>query len=71
MLRSIRSIPEADPPTVGRSHPIAEQLERFMRGELTRPETLPIVQHLLSGCYDCVKVTRPLWALMERVGGRG
>ena len=66
MLRSIRSIPEDDPPAVGRSHPLAEQLERFMRGELPLPEMLPIVRHMLSGCSECLKATRPLWELMEQ-----
>ena len=55
-------------------HPHTEQLERFMRGELLLPEGLPIVRHMLSGCAECLKVTRPLWELMEqkpeRVGGR-
>ena len=74
MLRSIRSKPESEPPAFLRSHPPAEQLERFMRGELPLPERLPIVRHMLSGCTECLKVTRPLWELMKeepkRRGGR-
>ena len=37
-----------------------------MRSELSLPETLPIVRHLLAGCSECLKVTRPLWELMEK-----
>lgn len=50
----------------GQDHPPAEQLERFMRGELPLPERLPIVRHMLSGCSECLKATRPLWELMEQ-----
>ena len=65
MLRSIDSIRETEPQTFRRSHPPAEQLKRFMRGELPLPEGLPIVRHMLSGCSECLKVTRPLWELIE------
>ncbi len=47
-------------------HPPEAQLERFLRGELSRAEVRPIVRHMLSGCPECRKVTRPLWELMER-----
>lgn len=47
-------------------HPPAEQLERFMRSELSLPERLPIVRHMLSGCSECLKATRPLWEVMEQ-----
>ncbi|HEV2853271.1 MAG TPA: hypothetical protein VHC97_10750 [Thermoanaerobaculia bacterium] len=40
-----------------------------MRGELSLPEAVPVVRHLLRGCTECLKVTRPLWELMERLGG--
>lgn len=44
-----------------------------MRGELPLPERLPIVRHMLTGCAECLKVTRPLWELMKkkpkRLGG--
>lgn len=71
MLRSIESKCEPVPPASRRRHPPAEQLERFMRGELSLPETLPIVRHMLAGCTGCLTVTRPLWELMElkRLGG--
>jgi uncharacterized membrane protein len=41
-------------------------LERFMRNELSRREVVPIVRHLLTGCTQCLQVTRPLWELGER-----
>ena len=47
-------------------HPAEHELQTFMRGELSRPETLPIVRHMLSGCPECLKVTRPLWELMQK-----
>ncbi len=34
-------------------------------GELSRPEVLAVVRHLLTGCPRCVEVTRRLWALGE------
>jgi hypothetical protein len=74
MLRSIGSEPKPLPPAVHWSHPQEEQLKRFMRGELSLPEVRQIVRHMLSGCTECLKVTRPLWALMQkepkRLGGR-
>ena len=42
-------------------HPAAEELESFMRGELTRPAVSVLVRHLLTGCPRCVAVTRRLW----------
>lgn len=62
MLRSIRREPETAPP-VHPSHPHPDQLERFMRTELSRHEVVPIVCHLLTGCTRCKRVTRRLWAL--------
>jgi hypothetical protein len=47
-------------------HPPKEQLVRFLRGELARAERLPVVRHMLTGCTVCLKVTRPVWELMER-----
>jgi hypothetical protein len=47
-------------------HPPEAQLERFMRGELSRAEVRPLVRHMLSGCPECLKVTRPIWKLMQR-----
>ena len=48
------------------THPDPEQLERYMHGEASREEARAIVRHLLTGCPDCVAVTRSLWGLAER-----
>jgi hypothetical protein len=48
------------------SHPATLNLERFMRGELERDKIREIVRHMLTGCPDCVAVTRRLWNLAER-----
>ena len=66
MLRSIGSEPEPEPPAFRRSHPHEDQLERFMRLELSGPEVAQIICHLLAGCTRCLAVTRRLWALGER-----
>ena len=66
MLRSIRSETETARPAVQSSHPHPDQLERFMRTELSQPEVVPIVRHLLTGCTQCKRVTRRLWTLGER-----
>lgn len=71
MLRSIGSEPEREPPAFRWRHPHEKQLERFMRGELSPAETLPIVRHMLAGCTKCLKVTRPLWELMKKPKGLG
>ena len=51
----------------GETHPDRGLLERFMRGEVSPPEKLSVVRHLLAGCASCVAVTRHLWFL---AGGR-
>lgn len=48
-------------------HPHPAQLERFMRGELSREEAFPLVRHLLAVCPKCLPATRRLWFL----GGAG
>lgn len=48
------------------SHPSAEELRSFMRGELKRSEVRDLVRHLLTGCPECLEVTRRLWDLGER-----
>lgn len=48
------------------SHPKPGMLERFMREELGRAEVAGLVRHLLTGCPQCVEVTRRLWNLGER-----
>lgn len=47
-------------------HPAEHQLQSFMRAELPLVEVKPIVRHMLAGCVECRKVTRPLWERMER-----
>lgn len=46
-------------------HPAEHELQTFMRGALPPPKAAPIVHHLLSGCTECLQVTRPLWELMQ------
>ena len=46
-------------------HPEKEILLRFMRGEATRPERRAVVRHLLTGCGECVAVTRPVWSFAD------
>lgn len=46
-------------------HPDAQVLERFMRNELQGQERRTIVRHLLTGCPECMAVTRRLWFLAE------
>jgi hypothetical protein len=48
-----------------RKHPAADELERFMRRELSGPVNAWVVRHLLTGCPACVSVTRRLWALAD------
>jgi hypothetical protein len=51
------------------THPGAEELARFVRGELPRPEARLIVRHLLTRCPRCTQVTRRLWELGDRAPG--
>lgn len=44
-----------------RDHPDPRLLERFMRGEASALERRSIVRHMLTGCLQCLEVTRPLW----------
>ena len=37
-----------------------------MRGELSRAEVLAVVRHMISGCTECRKVTRPIWEMMVK-----
>jgi tetratricopeptide (TPR) repeat protein len=50
---------------MGGEHPDVRLLERFMRNELQGCERRIIVRHLLTGCPDCVAVTRRLWSFGE------
>lgn len=47
-------------------HPATMDLERFMRGGLGRAATRELVRHMLTGCPQCLAVTRRLWTLGER-----
>lgn len=49
-------------------HPDSQLLERFMRNELQGQERRLVVRHLLTGCPQCVSVTRKIWSLGD---GRG
>lgn len=49
-------------------HPDAQILERFLRSELEGEERRIVVRHLLTGCPQCVAVTRRVWSLAD---GRG
>jgi tetratricopeptide (TPR) repeat protein len=46
-------------------HPTHEQLEKFMRADLTPMEMAFILRHLMTGCRACREVTGPLWSLGE------
>jgi hypothetical protein len=46
-------------------HPEPQQLGRFMRGESLRDECRLIVRHLLTGCPQCVAITRRFWVLAD------
>ena len=46
-------------------HPDPQILERFMRNEAGAQERRAVVLHLLTGCAQCVAVTRRLWILAE------
>jgi hypothetical protein len=47
-------------------HPAPDELHRFMRGALPGPEVRAVVRHLLTGCAECLQVTRRLWSLADR-----
>lgn len=49
-------------------HPDSQLLERFLRNELQGEERRIVVRHLLTGCPQCVAVTRRVWSLAD---GRG
>jgi hypothetical protein len=48
-----------------RPKPSEQDLAGFLRGALSRDQTRLIVRHLLTGCPDCLQVTRRLWNLGE------
>ncbi|HSK78890.1 MAG TPA: hypothetical protein VLQ45_20715 [Thermoanaerobaculia bacterium] len=49
-------------------HPDLRLLECFLRNELQGAERRFVVRHLLTGCPQCVAVTRRVWSLAD---GRG
>jgi tetratricopeptide (TPR) repeat protein len=50
---------------VAGQHPDSQILERFMRNEADTQERRVVILHLLTGCAQCVAVTRRLWNLAE------
>lgn len=46
-------------------HPKPDLLLRFLRDEVSAPERRAIVRHLLTGCPECVAITRPAWGLPD------
>lgn len=48
-------------------HPGRSELARFMCGRLERCEVRAVVRHLLTGCPQCLQVTRHFWRLGDRV----
>lgn len=45
------------------AHPPQELLLRFLRAETSGAESREVVRHLLTGCRECVAVTKPMWDL--------
>jgi hypothetical protein len=62
-----RREPEVARPAARQDHPDRTQLERFISGDLPRTEVASIVRHMLTGCPQCLQVTRQLWELMEQM----
>jgi hypothetical protein len=65
MLRLTRRDQPTALPAV-ENHPNKALLERFMLGDLPRPAVARIVRHMLTGCTQCLEITRPLWESEER-----
>lgn len=60
MLETTGRIASSRPP-----HPGEDLLLRFLRGNATRPESRAVVRHLLTGCRECLAVTRPVWGFAD------
>ena len=56
---------------MGSRHPATRRLKRFGRGELSHPDNQEIVQHLLSGCVRCRRVTGRYLPPVVRAGRPG
>lgn len=67
LIEPLREQPLPAPLTMPAAHPEAEQVERFMRGELAPPEVRAVVRHLLTRCPRCVEVAGRLWRLGDPV----
>ena len=50
-------------------HPQKAALDRFLRGEAAAAERRAVALHLLTGCPECLAVTRPFWQMTEIFGG--
>jgi hypothetical protein len=48
-----------------REHPKPDLLLRFLRDEVSASERRAVVRHLLTGCPECVAITRPAWTLPD------
>jgi hypothetical protein len=53
-----------------REHPHPDLLRRFLRAEASKNENGAVVRHLLSGCQECLAVTRPVWQAVDRLACR-
>jgi hypothetical protein len=62
LLKQARGLSPSSP---RRPHPRPDLLLRFLRGEATRAENRAVVRHLLTGCRECVAITRPVWKLAD------
>jgi hypothetical protein len=67
LLAPLREQPLPALLTMPAAHPEAEQVERFLRGELTPPEVRSVVRHLLARCPRCIEVAGRLWRLGDPV----
>jgi tetratricopeptide (TPR) repeat protein len=48
----------------GEGHPSADELERFLLGEMSPRQAAPVVIHLLTGCGQCRQAMAPLASSM-------
>ena len=56
---------EVRPNPAGERHPARKELQRLMKGELSRVEARVVVRHLLRSCPICTRETRKLWHFGE------
>ncbi|MEO6193888.1 MAG: hypothetical protein ABIS20_12820 [Thermoanaerobaculia bacterium] len=67
LLEPLSPQPLPAPLPMPAAHPEAEQVERFLRGELTPAEVRAVVRHLLTRCPRCAEVAGRLWKLGDPV----